>query len=172
MTAPSYAPFDTNRVENLVTGCLNAIVSAAAGFSPAVILPARQISGAGPIPYDCEQVFATVLSVGTGTPEPLGLSGVATWPTTASGANYTLYNATLTLAILRNSAEKITGMGTSAPAPALFGQNLGLASQDIAVLQAALAQIGEAQSSATPRTESVVTAGGLIATTCRLVVLV
>ncbi len=172
MTAPAYAPFDADRVETLVTACLNAIVSAASGFTPAVTLPSRQIAGAGPIPYDCEQVFATVLSVGTGTPEPLGLSGIATWPTTASGANFTLYNATLQLAILRESREKITGMGNSAPDPSLFGQNLGLASQDIAVLQAALAQIGEAFSTATPRTESVAVGGGLLATTCRVIMLV
>lgn len=172
MTAPDGAPFDTDRVENLVTSFLTAIVSAAASFTPPVTLPARQISGAGRIPYDCEEVFATVLTVGTGTPEALGLTGTSTFPVTASGANQTLYNAVILLAIVRTSLEKITGMGIVPPDPTLFTGNLGLISQDTAVLMAALGQVAEAQSSASPRT---ITAnspqGGLIATTLQVTIL-
>lgn len=173
MTAPEGAPFDSGRVEALVTLCLASIVSAAANFSPAVILPVRQIAGTGVIPYDCEQVIAAVQTITTGTPEALGLSGASTFPTTASGANQTLYGAQVTLAIVRNSIEKMTGLGQIPPSPTAYLGNLGLVSQDMAVLLAAVTLIAEAQSSATPRTELPSgPQGGLIATVCRLTVLV
>lgn len=172
MTAPANAPFDADRIENLVTSALNAIVSAAASFTPAVSLPGRQIAGAGLIPYDCEQVYVSFLTSSLGTPEPLGASGVSTWPAQADGANQTLYNAVLQLAIVRPSQELIQGMGNAAPPTTQYLANLAQISQDTAVLMAAINQIATAQMSATPRT---ITAGSpqgaLVATTCRLTVL-
>lgn len=173
MTAPDGAPFDADRVENLVVLALNAIVSSAAGFSPAISLPSRQIAGAGLIPYDCEQVFAAVQTVTTGTPEPLGAPGTSTFPTTASGANQTLYSAVIQLAIVRKSKELITGLGQVPPPPSAFLANLGYASQDMAILMAAVGLIADAQMSATPRQELAGNPqGGLVATTCRVTVLV
>lgn len=174
MTAPIGAPFNADRVENLVVLCLGAIVTAAANFTPAVTLPSRQIAGAGTIPNDCEQVYATVQSVTTGTPEPLGTSGVSTWPTQADGGNQTLYSAVIMLAIVRKTNDTPTGpLGQTAPTPTAYLANLGAASQDMAVLMAALATIGEQQSSATPRVETAGTPqGGLVTTSCRVTVLV
>lgn len=175
MTAPEGAPFDTDRVELAIVGCLNAIVSAAANFSTPVVLPSRQIAGAGLIPYDCEQVFATVVTLGTGTPEPgrASNSGVGTWPGLATGANYTLFNATVSLGIVRKSIERVTGLGQIPPTPAAYLSNLGLVSSDVAVLWAAISQIQELQSSAAPTSETTgPPQGGLIATTARITILI
>lgn len=173
MTSPHGAPFDVNRVENLVTEALNAIISVASSFSPAISLPSRQIAGAGLIPYDCAMVFASVQTVTTGAPEGKNLPGTATYPTTGSGANFTLYQAVILLGIVRDSQEKMTGLGQQAPAPAAYLANLGIASQDMAILLGAIGQIADAQISATPET---LTAGSpqgvLVATTARIAVLV
>lgn len=175
MTAPEGAPFNTDRVELAIVGCLNAIVSAAASFSTPITLPSRQIAGAGLIPYDCEQVFATVITLGTGTPEPRGTSnsGAGTWPDASTGANYTLYNAVVSLGIVRNSVEKMTGVGNTAPQPSAYLANLGLVSQDVALLWAAITQIQDAQTTAAPTTETAgPPQGGLIATTARITILI
>lgn len=167
-------PFDVTRVENLVVECLNAIVSAAASFSPPVVLPSRQIAGAGNIPYDCEQVLATIQLVATGAPEQRSSLSASTWPPQADGANQTLYQATIVMAIVRKTNDTPTGpLGNIAPAPTAYLANLAAVSQDMAVLMAALSQIADAQISATPRT---LTAGnpqgGLIPTSVRFTVLV
>lgn len=175
MTAPAGAPFDANRVELAIVGCLNAIVSAAASFAPPLVLPSRQIAGAGLIPYDCEQVFATVITLGTGTPEPgrSSNSGAGTWPAISTGANMTLFNAVVSLGIVRNSVEKVTGLGTNAPTPAAYLANLGLVSQDVALLWAAITQIQDAQITAIPTTEVAgPPQGALIATTARITILI
>lgn len=173
MTAPAGAPFDADRIENLVTSCLNAIVSTAASFDPAVALPARQIAGAGNIPNDCAQVYATVMTVTTGTPEPLGNSGAGTWPPATADGNQTMYSAVIILAIVRATNDTPTGpLGQNPPTPAAYLANLAQSSQDMAVLMAAVGQIADAQMSATPRTETAGTPqGGMVTTNCRLTVI-
>lgn len=173
MTAPHGAPFNADRIENLVTLALGAIVSAASSFSPAISLPSRQIAGAGLIPYDCAFVFASVQTVTTGAPEGKNLPGTATFPTTGSGANFTLYQAVILLGIVRDSAEVMTGLGQQAPAPASYLANLAIASKDMAILLAAIGQIADAQISATPETMTAGSPkGALVATTARITVLV
>lgn len=174
MTAPVGAPFDADRVQALVVLALGAIVTSAANFTPPIALPARQIAGAGTIPNDCEQVYAAVQTVTTGTPEPLGTSGVSTWPTQADGANQTMYSAVLQLAIVRKTNDTPTSpLGQVAPTPAAYLANLAATSADMAILMAALAQLGVAQSSATPRVETAGSPqGGMVTTSCRVTVLV
>lgn len=174
MTAPDYGPFDASRVENLVTSSLLAIVNAAAAFSPAISIPARQIAAVSLVPYDCEQVVASVQALGTGIPEGSGSNiGSGTWPPFDAHANNTFYNATLTLAIVRKTNEGLTGIGNTPPTPAAYLANLAQVSGDVAVLLAAVSQIADAQHSATPQTELPNgPLGGLIATVCRVQVLV
>lgn len=173
MTAPTYGPFDASRIENLVTLCLGAIVTSAASFAPAIELPSRQIAGVGLIPYDCEQVLASMQSLTTGIPESTGFyTGANTWPPFDAGANNTMYQATLTLAIVRNSKEVITGVGNNPPPASAYLANLGMVSADMAVLLAAVSQIADAQHSAVPQTELPGgPLGGLVASVCRITVL-
>lgn len=176
MTVPAGAPFTVDRVENAVVQCLNAIVSAAASFTPAIALPGRQIAGEGIIPYDCEQVFASVMTLGTGTPEPArgtSSSGVGTWPPIGNGANYTFFSATIQLAVVRNTLEKMTGLGQQAPTPAAYLGNLGLVSKDIALLWAAIVQIQDAEVTAAPTRQTAGNPqGGLVATSAQITILI
>lgn len=163
MTAPDFA---VDRLTLAVEAVLAAVVDAAGDLG--VTIPGRQLTSVGSIPYDCPQVAVYATQITTGAPE--SRSGVGTYPN--HGANVTLYQVSMVIAIVRDTQEIPTGAhGTVAPAPATYLSNLTQASGDAAVLIRAANALAEGDIGVGASTRQVTLAapsGAVIATSIRM----